>query len=116
MNQGETCCDGEGVGRSILQISSPCVNPGRRPLETFGPHRHPRVLERGAGTSVRKKCGSPARVRVGEREGLVEDAVEKYEAYFPGHNPIPMEKVVNGYIKSVLGHGTGEIIRMYDNC
>ncbi|MBU0545186.1 MAG: short chain dehydrogenase [Proteobacteria bacterium] len=48
--------------------------------------------------------------------GLVEDAVEKYEAYFPGHNPIPMKKVINGYIKSVEGKGTGDIIRMYDNC
>jgi NAD(P)-dependent dehydrogenase (short-subunit alcohol dehydrogenase family) len=48
--------------------------------------------------------------------GLVEDAVEKYEAYFPGHNPIPMKKVINGYVKSVLGKGTGDIIRMYDNC
>jgi NADP-dependent 3-hydroxy acid dehydrogenase YdfG len=48
--------------------------------------------------------------------GLVEDAVEKYEAYFPGHNPIPMKKVINGYAKSVEGKGTGEIIRMYDNC
>jgi NAD(P)-dependent dehydrogenase (short-subunit alcohol dehydrogenase family) len=48
--------------------------------------------------------------------GLVEDAVEKYEAYFPGHNPIPMKKVINGYIKSVEGKATGEIIRMYDNC
>ncbi len=48
--------------------------------------------------------------------GLVEDAVDKYEAYFPGHNPIPMRKVVNGYVKSVEGKGTGEIIRMYDNC
>jgi NAD(P)-dependent dehydrogenase (short-subunit alcohol dehydrogenase family) len=48
--------------------------------------------------------------------GLVEDAVEKYEAYFPGHNPIPMKKVVNGFVKSVLGRGNGEIIRMYDNC
>jgi NAD(P)-dependent dehydrogenase (short-subunit alcohol dehydrogenase family) len=48
--------------------------------------------------------------------GLVEDAVDKYEAYFPGHNPIPMKKVINGYVKSVLGKGTGEIIRMYDNC
>jgi len=47
--------------------------------------------------------------------GLVEDAVEKYEAYFPGHNPIPMKKVVNGYVKSVEGKGTGEIIKMYDN-
>jgi NAD(P)-dependent dehydrogenase (short-subunit alcohol dehydrogenase family) len=48
--------------------------------------------------------------------GLVEDAVEKYETYFPGHNPIPMQKVVNGYLKSIEGKGTGEIIKMYDNC
>ena len=48
--------------------------------------------------------------------GLVEDAVEIYETYFPDHNPIPMNKVINGYIKSVEGKGTGEIIRMYDNC
>jgi NAD(P)-dependent dehydrogenase (short-subunit alcohol dehydrogenase family) len=48
--------------------------------------------------------------------GLVEDAVEKYAAYFPGHNPIPMKKVINGYVKSVEGQGTGEIIRIYDNC
>ena len=48
--------------------------------------------------------------------GLVEDAVEKYETYFPGHNPIPMRKVINGYVKSVEGKGTGEIIKMYDNC
>jgi NAD(P)-dependent dehydrogenase (short-subunit alcohol dehydrogenase family) len=48
--------------------------------------------------------------------GLVEDAVEKYEAYFPGHNPIPMKKVINGYVKSVEGKGSGEVIRMYDNC
>lgn len=46
--------------------------------------------------------------------GLVEDAVEKYEAYFPGHNPIPMKKVINGYVRSVEGKGTGKIIRMYD--
>ena len=47
--------------------------------------------------------------------GLVEDAVEKYEAYFPGHNPIPMRKVVNGYVKSVEGKGNGQIFRIYDN-
>jgi NAD(P)-dependent dehydrogenase (short-subunit alcohol dehydrogenase family) len=46
--------------------------------------------------------------------GLVEDAVERYEAYFPGHNPIPMRKVINGYVRSVEGKGTGEIIRVYD--
>jgi NAD(P)-dependent dehydrogenase (short-subunit alcohol dehydrogenase family) len=48
--------------------------------------------------------------------GLVEDAIEKYEAYFPGHNPIPMTKVVNGYVQSVEGKASGQIIRIYDNC
>ena len=48
--------------------------------------------------------------------GLVEDAIDKYEAYFPGHNPIPMKKVINGYVKSVEGKATGEVIIMYDNC
>ena len=46
--------------------------------------------------------------------GLVEDAAEKYADYFPGHNPVPMYKVVNGYVKSVLGKGNGEIIRVYE--
>ncbi|MEO1646190.1 MAG: short chain dehydrogenase, partial [Chloroflexota bacterium] len=47
--------------------------------------------------------------------GLVEDSVYKYKDYFPGHNPIPMWKVINGYVKSIEGHDTGTIIRMYDN-
>ncbi|MEP4756797.1 MAG: short chain dehydrogenase, partial [Nonlabens ulvanivorans] len=28
--------------------------------------------------------------------GMVEDAYDKYKDYFPGHNPIPMTKVING--------------------
>ena len=48
--------------------------------------------------------------------GLVEDSAEKYDGIFPGHNPIPMAKVVNCYVKSVEGKVNGEIIRMYDNC
>ena len=47
--------------------------------------------------------------------GLVEDAVDKYEAYFPGHNPIPMNKVINGYVRSIEGKRSGEVITMYDN-
>lgn len=46
--------------------------------------------------------------------GLVEDAVDKYEDYFPGHNPIPMDKMLRGYIRSVEGKPNGEIIRIYD--
>ena len=46
--------------------------------------------------------------------GLIEDAVEKYRDYFPGHHPIPMDKMLRGYIRSVEGKGNGEIIRIYD--
>lgn len=46
--------------------------------------------------------------------GMVEDAYEKYRDYFPGHNPVPMRKVVNGYVRSVLGKNHGEIIRIYE--
>lgn len=44
--------------------------------------------------------------------GLVEDSAEKYEDYFPGHDPVPMPKVVNAYLKSVMGKNNGEIIRV----
>ena len=46
--------------------------------------------------------------------GLVEDSAEKYRDYFPGHNPVPMRKVVNGYVRSVLGNDNGNIIRIYE--
>ncbi|MDO6518807.1 short chain dehydrogenase [Zobellia uliginosa] len=46
--------------------------------------------------------------------GMVEDAYEKYKDYFPGHNPIPMKKVVNAYVRSVNGRDHGKVIRIYD--
>ncbi|MEO1487770.1 MAG: short chain dehydrogenase [Bacteroidota bacterium] len=46
--------------------------------------------------------------------GMVADAYERYKDFFPGHNPIPMDKVINGYVRSVKGKGSGEIIRIYD--
>lgn len=45
---------------------------------------------------------------------LVKDSVEKYAAYFPGYNPTPMDKVINGYVRSVEGWGNGEVITIYD--
>ncbi len=45
--------------------------------------------------------------------GVVMDAYAKYESYFPGHPPIPMNKMMHGYVRSVLGRGTGEVIRIY---
>lgn len=46
--------------------------------------------------------------------GMVEDAYEKYKDYFPGHNPVPMEKAVNAYKRSVEGKERGLVIRNYE--
>jgi NAD(P)-dependent dehydrogenase (short-subunit alcohol dehydrogenase family) len=43
--------------------------------------------------------------------GVVEDSPDWFE-YFPGHIPDKMDEVVAGYIKSVLGAKTGEVIRI----
>ena len=44
--------------------------------------------------------------------GIVEDSMEAIGTYFPGHHPVPMDKVVNAYVKSIEGIRTGEIIRV----
>ncbi len=56
------------------------------------------------GNSIRVNAVSP---------GLVEDSVSKFGNLFPGHNPVAMNKVVNGYLKSVEGKLSGEVIRIY---
>jgi NAD(P)-dependent dehydrogenase (short-subunit alcohol dehydrogenase family) len=43
---------------------------------------------------------------------LVEDAYEKYKDYFPGNTPVPMHKIVDGYVKCVEGKITGRILRI----
>jgi len=45
--------------------------------------------------------------------GMVEDSYERYAESFPGHHPIPMNRVVNAYSRSVNGRGNGEIIKIY---
>lgn len=45
--------------------------------------------------------------------GVVEDAYERYKDYFPGHVPVPMQKVAMAYQRSVMGKDHGKIIRVY---
>lgn len=45
--------------------------------------------------------------------GVVMDAYDKYESYFPGHPPISMDRMVMGYRKSVSGRVNGKILRVY---
>lgn len=44
--------------------------------------------------------------------GLVADAYEKYKDFFPGYDAVGMDKVVNGYVKSVEGKVNGQIINV----
>lgn len=46
--------------------------------------------------------------------GLVEDAYEKYKTFFPGFNAVPMDKVINGYVRSVEGRIRGQVVRVYE--
>ena len=43
---------------------------------------------------------------------LVEDSFEKYKDYFPGNTPVPMHKIVDGYVKSIEGKINGRILRI----
>jgi len=43
---------------------------------------------------------------------VVEDSFEKYKTFFPGHTPVPMNKIVNGYIKCIEGKIRGGIVRI----
>ena len=52
------------------------------------------------------------RVNVVSAEVVIE-AYEMYKAYFPGHTPVAMDKVVKAYEKSVESEMNGEIIRIY---
>ncbi len=44
---------------------------------------------------------------------VVEDSADNYEDFFPGYVPASMDRVVAGYVRSVEGRITGEIIRIY---
>ncbi|MGN6397111.1 MAG: short chain dehydrogenase [Mucilaginibacter sp.] len=44
--------------------------------------------------------------------GVVADS-PGFFPYFPGHIPVPMDKVTQAYIKAVLGAGTGQVIKVY---
>lgn len=45
--------------------------------------------------------------------GLVDESEEQMGSAFPGHVPVPMKRVVYGYLKSVEGPITGQVIRIY---
>ena len=44
--------------------------------------------------------------------GLLVDAAQKYDGYFPGHDPVSSRRVGLAYAKSVEGAVTGQVIRV----
>ena len=44
---------------------------------------------------------------------VVEDSAEAYADVFPGFDPAPMGRVVNGYVRSVETRVTGRVIKVY---
>lgn len=109
---------------NLVRYGSKVLNPGGSITLTTGiladdpvPMTSSAAMVNGAIHSFVKavalELGNGIRVNA-VSSGLVEDAVEKYKDYFPGHHPIPMDKMLRGYIRSVEGKGNGEIIRIYD--
>ena len=46
--------------------------------------------------------------------GMVADAVDKYALLFPGFNPVPMYKIINGYLRCIEGHINGKVLKIYE--
>lgn len=44
--------------------------------------------------------------------GVVEDSPDHFP-FFPGHVPVTMDRVVNAYLKSLLGIVNGQVIKVY---
>jgi NAD(P)-dependent dehydrogenase (short-subunit alcohol dehydrogenase family) len=44
---------------------------------------------------------------------VVEDSAEAYADVFPGYDPVSMERVVNGYVRSIATKISGRVIRIY---
>ncbi|MGO4291909.1 short chain dehydrogenase [Chitinophaga sp. RAB17] len=51
-------------------------------------------------------------VRINAVSPTVVEESPAYFPYFPGHIPVTMKQVVYGYLKSILGAGTGQVIKV----
>jgi len=75
-----------------------------------------KVLMIGAGGTIGQKVkaalsGKHEIITAGP--GVVEDSFAELQPLFPGFNSIPMDRVVNAYVRSVEGGITGQIIKVY---
>lgn len=108
---------------NIVRIGRSCINPGGSITLTTGilgddpvPGTASAAMVNGAIHSFVKavilELGGHPRINV-LAPGLVEDSAAELGHFFPGSEPVPMDKVVNAYRRSIEGTRTGEIIRVY---
>lgn len=108
---------------NLVRLGRPYIKPGGSITLTTGilgddpvPGTASAAMVNGAIHSFVKavvlEIGGHPRVNV-VAPGLVEDSAEALGHIFPGYNPVPMEKVVRAYARSIEGTRTGEIIRVY---
>jgi NAD(P)-dependent dehydrogenase (short-subunit alcohol dehydrogenase family) len=45
--------------------------------------------------------------------GLAADSADRYGAFFPGYNLVPMDKLVNAYILSIEGAINGQVVKVF---
>jgi len=87
-----------------ILADDPVVKTTSAAMVNGGLHSFVKAVSLEIANGIRVNAVSP---------GLVEDSYEKLKDYFPGHIPVPMNKVVSGYIRSVQGKDKGTVIRIY---
>jgi len=107
---------------NLVLIGQKYINPRGSFTLTSGVLTHDPVLSGANPSAVNGAIEAFVRAAAIELENgvrinvasptVVEDAPE-YFSYFPGHVPVTMKQVVYGYQKSVLGAGTGQVIRVH---
>jgi NAD(P)-dependent dehydrogenase (short-subunit alcohol dehydrogenase family) len=65
----------------------------------------------GFAMAAATELGNGVRINV-VSPGVVEDSPD-YFPFFPGHEPVKMDRVVKAYMKSVLGPQTGQTIKVW---
>lgn len=110
---------------NLVRIGSASLNPGGSFTLTTGILADDPVVNATSPAMVNGAIHSFVRAATlelpeGQRinavsAGLVEDSLDVYRDYFPGHNAIPMDKVANAYVKAIEGRMTGRVITIYDN-
>jgi len=108
---------------NLVLLGKQYLNPGRSFTLTSGiaaehPARNGTCVAMINGAINSFVPGAAQEMKHGHRinavsPGLVEESKDRYGAFFPGYNLVPMDKLANAYILSVEGAVNGKILKVY---